>query len=71
MGKQTMSEARTIWHEMEARRSDAANRHRSGIMLAAALLFAMALAEVAFLRYVAGPDSVNLMAAAEGIPVME
>ena len=39
-----------------------------GLLIAAALLGLMAVAEVAFLRYVAGPDSVNLISAAEGIP---
>lgn len=64
-----MSDVRTIWHEMEMQRSQAAAKHRTGILIAAALLLTMAAAEVLFLRYAAGPDSVNLMAAAEGIPV--
>ena len=62
-----MSEANTIWHSLEQRRSRAANRERSGVMIAVALLCAMAVAEVLFLRFVAGPDSVNLISAAEGI----
>jgi hypothetical protein len=42
-------------------------KKRSGIMLAVALLCAMAAAEVLFLNYVAGPDSVAMMMAAEGV----
>jgi hypothetical protein len=66
-----MSEARTVWHMLEQRRATAASRHRSGVLLVAALLCAMAAAEVLFLRFVGGPDAVNLIAAAEGIPVIE
>jgi hypothetical protein len=66
-----MSDARTIWHSMEARRTTAASRERTGIMLAVCLLCAMAAAEVLFLRFAAGPDSVNLIAGAEGIPTTE
>lgn len=66
-----MSEARTIWHDLDERRSRAATQQRSGMLLAVALLCAMAAAEVLFLRYVAGPDSVDMMQAAEGITVME
>jgi hypothetical protein len=63
-----MSEARTIWDDLAVRRSTAANRRISGVVIAAVLLALMAVAEVAFLRYVAGPDSVSLISAAEGIP---
>jgi hypothetical protein len=63
-----MSEARTVWHDMAVHRSSAANRQISGVLIATVLLAVMAVAEVAFLRYVAGPDSVNLISAAEGIP---
>jgi hypothetical protein len=65
-----MSEARTIWQDLDTRRSHAATQERSGMLLAVALLCVMA-AEVLFLRYVAGPDSVNMMQAAEGISVMQ
>ncbi|MBV9735772.1 MAG: hypothetical protein JO209_07655 [Acidisphaera sp.] len=64
-----MSEARTIWHDMAARRGVAIRRKRSGMALAVALLCAMAAAEVLFLTFVAGPDSVGLVAAAEGVPM--
>jgi hypothetical protein len=37
-------------------------------VLAILLLVTMTVAEVQFLRFVAGPDSVNMIAAAEGIP---
>jgi hypothetical protein len=66
-----MSEAHTIWHDLDARRSHAASQQRSGMLLAVALLCVMAAAEVLFLRSVAGPDSVAMMQAAEGISVME
>ena len=66
-----MSEARTIWHTMETRRNAAAGRERAGLLCLAALLCAMAAAEVLFLQYVAGPESADLLAAAEGIHIME
>ena len=66
-----MSEARTIWQDLDTRRSLAATQERSGMLLAVALLCLMAAAEVLFLRYVAGPDSVDMMQAAEGISVMQ
>jgi hypothetical protein len=66
-----MSEARTIWHAMEARRSAAVSRDRAGLLIAAALLCAMAAAEVLFRHYVAGPDSVNLLMAAEGFQISD
>ncbi len=62
-----MSEARAVWHGMEARRNSIRSRERTGLILLAALLVAMSVAEVLFLRFVAGPDSVNMMAAAEGV----
>jgi hypothetical protein len=62
-----MSEARTVWHAMEARRNPAVSRHRAGLLLAACLLCAVAAAQVLFLHFVAGPDSVEQMVAAEGI----
>ena len=64
-----MSEARTVWQDLEARRSTAASRKRTGMMLAVALLLGMCAAEVAFLRYFAGPDTVATVVAAEGLPV--
>jgi hypothetical protein len=66
-----MSEARTIWHATEARRNAVVSRERSGLLIAAALLCAMAAAEVLFLHYVAGPDSVNLLTAAEGVQISD
>ncbi len=62
-----MSELRTAW----PLGSRAGSQQRTSILLASCLLSLMAIAEVLFLRYVAGPDSVNLMAAAEGIPTNE
>jgi hypothetical protein len=63
-----MSEARAVWLDPQTRQKVAANRQRSGILLAAALLIAMTGAEVLFLTYVAGPDTVNLLTAGEGVP---
>jgi hypothetical protein len=66
-----MSEARTIWHTIETRRNATAGRERAGLLCVAALLCAMAAAEALFLQYVAGPESADLLAAAEGIHIVE
>lgn len=66
-----MGEAHTFWHDLAMRRSEAATRQRSGLLLAVALLCVMAAAEVLFLRYVAGPESADMMQAAEGISLMQ
>jgi hypothetical protein len=63
-----MSEARTVWHDLETRQKVAANRQRSGVLLAAGLLIAMGAAEALFLTYVAGPDTVDLLTAGQGAP---
>jgi hypothetical protein len=68
-GNPAMSEAHTIWHDMPARRNAAVTRQWTGVVLAAVLLTAMCGAEVLFLKYVAGPDTVNLLTAAEGMAV--
>ena len=62
-----MSEAQTIWHEVRARQRAGARQRWHGAAIAAALLIAMAAAEVLFLAYVAGPDTVDMITAAEGI----
>jgi len=62
-----MSEARTVWHAMAEERSAVGSRERTGFMLAVVLLCAMTISEVLFLRFVAGPESVAMIAAAEGI----
>ena len=62
-----MSEARTVWHTMEARRSALAHRPHGGLLIAVCLLCAMAASEVLFLHFVAGPESMNMLSAAEGI----
>jgi len=64
-----MSEARTIWHDLETRRSLVTNRQRTSLLLGAGLLIAMCAGEVVFLNYVAGPDTVNILTAAEGMPI--
>ena len=62
-----MSETSTTWHTIEARRSVVSTRLRSGFLIAIGLLCAMTAAEVLFLRFVADPDSVNMLFAAEGM----
>ena len=42
---------------------------RTGLLIAAALLCTLAASEVLFLHFVAGPDSVNLLMAAEGVQI--
>jgi hypothetical protein len=64
-----MSEARTVWQDLEVRRSTAASRHLTGIMLAIGVLIGMCTAEVLFLNYVVGPDTINTLIAAEGMPL--
>jgi hypothetical protein len=61
-----MSQAPTAWVMTEVR-EHRVRKQRLGILLAAALLCLMATAEVLFLNFVAGPDSVALMMAAEGV----
>jgi hypothetical protein len=58
-----MSEARTVWLDWQTRQQVAARRQRSGFMLVIAMLVAMAAAEVLFLAYVAGPDTVEMVTA--------
>lgn len=62
-----MSEAQTLWHEARARQQAGARQHWHGMAIAAALLVAMTAAEVLFLTYVAGPETVDMISAAEGI----
>jgi hypothetical protein len=64
-----MSEAHTVWHALESRRSAAVARKRASMLLLVCLLCAMAVCEVLFLKFVASPDSVNLMVAAEGVVI--
>jgi hypothetical protein len=61
-----MSQAPTAWVADE-RIYRVRDRKRTGFMLAVALVCVMAAAEVLFLNYVAGPDSVAMMMAAEGV----
>ena len=63
-----MSEARTVWHDLQTRQRVTANRQRSGILVAAGLLIAMGAAEVLFLNFAVGPDTVDLLTAAQGAP---
>jgi hypothetical protein len=63
-----MSEVHTVWHNLELRQKVAAKRQRSGVLLAAGLLIAMGAAEVAFLAYAVGPDTMDILTAAQGAP---
>jgi hypothetical protein len=62
-----MNDMPMVWVVPHERLSGTRSKKRSGFMLAVALLCAMAAAEVLFLNYVAGPDSVAMMMAAEGV----
>ncbi len=62
-----MSEARAIRVALEQWQNAAASHRRSGLLLAICLVAAMAVAEVLFLQFVAGPDSTELMVRTEGI----
>ena len=66
-----MSQAQFVWRSLQERRRAAANREYVNIVLATCLLSVIAATEVLFLYHVAGPDTVNLLAAAEGIPTIE
>lgn len=61
-----MSLAPTAWVMTEVR-APRVRRQRLGMLLAAALLCVMATAEVLFLNFVAGPDTVAAMMAAEAV----
>jgi hypothetical protein len=63
-----MSEAQSVWLDLQTRRKVAAKRQRSGVLLAAGLLIAMGAAEVLFLAYAVGPDTVDILTAAQGAP---
>jgi hypothetical protein len=64
-----MSEAQTVWLDLQTRRKVAAKRQRSGVLLAAGLLIAMSATEVLFLAYAVGPDTVEILTAGQGAPV--
>ena len=64
-----MSEARTMWYDMATRQKVAASRQRSGILLAVVLLVAMTAAEILFLNYAVGPDTMDLLTAGQGAPI--
>ncbi len=66
-----MNDMPIVWVVSDERMHSVRGKKRTGIMLAVALLCAMAAAEVLFLNYVAGPDSVAMMMAAEGVAVTE
>ena len=67
-GDGVMSEVHTVWHNLELRQKVAAKRQRSGVLLVVGLLLAMGVAEVLFLNFVVGPDTVDLLTAAQGAP---
>ena len=61
-----MEVARTVWHDIASDRSRVAHRRMSGGLLGLALLAMMGAAEVTWLL-TGSPESVNIVAAAEGI----
>jgi|KBSMisStaDraftv2_1062788.scaffolds.fasta_scaffold618237_1 hypothetical protein len=64
-----MSQARTVWHAIEARQRAAVRREWLDVLLAACLLAAIAANEVVFLHSVAGPESAALLSAPESIGI--
>lgn len=62
-----MGESRSIWSDSVWRRAKADRETLVDYILIALLLIIMAAAEVQFLWHVAGPDSVSLIQAADGI----
>ena len=62
-----MGESRTIWSDSVRRQSKDDREPLVDYILIALLLIIMAAAEVQFLWHVAGPDSVSLIQAADGI----
>jgi hypothetical protein len=67
METQCMGDSRAIWSESAWRRAKNDREALVDYVLIALLLIIMAAAEVQFLLYVAGPDSVSLIQAADGI----
>jgi hypothetical protein len=62
-----MGESRTVWSDSVWRRAKIDREPLVDYILIAMLLIIMAAAEVQFLWHVAGPDSVSLIQAADGI----
>lgn len=62
-----MGESRTIWSDTGWRRAKDDREPLVDYILIALLLIVMAAAEVQFLLHVAGPNSVSLIQAADGI----
>jgi hypothetical protein len=62
-----MNDMPLVWAMSDEQVRRVRSKKRAGLLLVAALLCAMAAAEVLFLNYVAGPDSVAMMMAAEGV----
>ena len=62
-----MGESRTIWSDTGWRRAKDDRESLVDYVLIASLLIVMAAVEVQFLLHVAGPNSVSLIQAADGI----
>jgi hypothetical protein len=62
-----MNDMPLVWLVSDEQMHRVRRKKHKGLLLVAALLCAMAAAEVLFLNYVAGPDSVAMMMAAEGV----
>ena len=64
-----MSETRTVWHDLSARRSVVASKQRTVLLLGSGLLIAMCAAEVGLLSSMAGQDGFYPLTTADGAPV--
>jgi hypothetical protein len=62
-----MNDMPIVWVVSDEQMYGVRRKKRPGIMLLAVLLCVMTAAEVLFLNYVAGPDSMAMMMAAEGV----
>jgi hypothetical protein len=67
METESMGESRTVWSDSVWRRAKIDREPLVDYLLIALLLIIMAAAEVQFLWHFAGPDSVSLIQAADGI----
>jgi hypothetical protein len=66
-----MNDMPLAWAVSDEQMHRVRGKKQAGLLLVAALLGAMAAAEVLFLNYVAGPDSVAMMMAAEGVAIAD
>jgi hypothetical protein len=62
-----MNDMPIVWVVPDEQMYGVRRKKRPGIILLVALLCVMTAAEVLFLNYIVGPDSVAMMMAAEGV----